>query len=203
MKKFILLPLLFVYFISLSQDSLQKKQPQTELEKAQIKIGAIIKAEYFDVYYDKQKLFGGKFRVQVVNITDAASGIVLSGLYVQYTDHADPGSQTFSSFIDLDEVPGLLKFIDFLDKTSSENPATYTEYIFNSRDLQLYGTYDPYQTSPWVYGFKLDKFFSSRSTRQVDLKVLDQIKRSINNAKDNFKKPLPEVKEPEAKGKNL
>jgi len=190
MKKFILLPLLFVYFISLSQDSLQKKQPQTELEKAQIKIGAIIKAEYFDVYYDKQKLFGGKFRVQVLNITDAASGIVLSGLYVQYTD------SSFSSFIDLDEVPGLLKFIDFLDKTSSENPATYTEYIFNSRDLQLYGTYDPYQTNPWVYGFKLDKFYSSRSTRQVDLKVLDQIKRSINNAKDNFKKPLPEVKEP-------
>jgi hypothetical protein len=199
MKQLALLPLMLVCLLSKGQDSsVQKKQPQTELEKAQIKIGAIIKKEYFDIYYDKKKLFGGKFTIQVLNITDAASGIVLSGLYVQYTDpgNSSISSQTFSSFIDLDEVPGLLKFIDFLDKTSSENPATYTEYIFNSRDLQLYGYYDPTRLSPWVYGFKLDKFYSSRSTRQVDLEVLDQIKKSINNAKDNFKKPLPEVKEP-------
>lgn len=173
-----------------AQDSL-RKNPNTALEKAQIKVGAIIKKEFLDLYSDKRKGLGGSitnWSVQILNITDASSGEQFSGLYFEKPDEYS----TRTGFIDGDEIPGLLKFVDYLEKTQTEHPQNYTEYTFNSNDIQVYAYYalEAYSKKRlgWNYGIKIDKYFSN-SSLSVDLKTLTDLRDNIAKSKDKFIKP--------------
>lgn len=99
MKKILFFLLLVTSELALCQDSLSYKAPKTELERVQIKIGAVIKKEFIKVFnYSPRNIFkGGNFEVNILNLTDASTGLIISGLSVSTTD---PGTtyRTFSSF---------------------------------------------------------------------------------------------------------
>lgn len=186
MKKVMTCLLLFTSLLSLSQDQDSTfRKPNTEIEKVVIKIGTVIKKEFINVYTNTPKgIFTdyGNVEVKILNLTDASSKITISGLSIS-------NSSGYSSFIDLDEIPGLLKFIELLNKIDSEKPENYTEYIFNSKDLQIYAYFssDTYKKAPlyWHYGIKIDKYYS-RSGSRVELKVLNEIREAIINSKSKF-----------------
>ncbi|MBK8309573.1 MAG: hypothetical protein IPL04_00515 [Chitinophagaceae bacterium] len=168
----------------------------TELGKVELRVGSIIKKEFIEVYKNSPKgLFTtyGEIQVQIVNITDASTNITLSGLKFS----TPIVFSKLSSFIDLEEVPGLLQFIDFLNKNEIEKPENYTEYIFNSKDFQLYTYFseDPGNKKNlpyWHYGVKYEKYYSSSNNR-IELKVLNEIKEAVISFKEKFNKPLPNV----------
>ncbi len=92
----------------------------------------------------------------------------------------------------MDEIPGLLKFIELMDKTQTEKPENYTELIFNSKGLQIYSYYQPpvgKKQPGWSYGLKVEGY-SSRSAVTVELSTLIGLKDAIIYWKGKFAKPL-------------
>jgi hypothetical protein len=180
------------------QDSLSIKTPNTELERVQVKIGAVLKKEFIEVFTYKPKgLFSSdNFDVNILNLTDASTGFIVSGLAISTVDLGTSyqSVETYSSFIDLDEIPGLLRFIDLLEKQQSDKPVNYTEYVFNSKDLQLYSYYNTKpigkkQQPGWTYVLKADRYYS-RSAVSVDLKIFIDLRDAIINSKSKFAHPL-------------
>lgn len=194
MKKTIACLLIFTSLLSFSQDTL--RGPNTELGKVVIKIGTVIKKEFIDLYSYNPKGFFTKFSsidVKILNITDASSKTTFSGLSISISN------KTYSSFIDLEEIPGLLKFIELLNKIAPDTPVNYTEYIFNSKDLEIYtyfsGDLMNKKTAPyWHYGIKIDKYFSD-SDGSIELKFLNELRDAIIKHKSNFINALPEIPE--------
>ena len=162
-------------------------QPKTEIGRVDLKIGTIIKKESIDIFsYEPKGLFStlGPIKAEILNITDALTGITVSGLRL---------SNSYSAFVDVDEIPGLLKYIEFLIKNESEKPENYTEYNYNFRDLKVYAYYskDIYKKSgpSWHYGIKTDIYSGSHSG--AELKTLIELKDAILKSKEKFKQPFP------------
>lgn len=101
--------------------------------------------------------------IQLLTMWDAATDTRLTGLYFSTTE---PGTrytlaQSYTAYIDADEVPALIRFLQAIDKVEPQEPTNYTEYLFNSRDLRWYAYYsrNAKGKGSWSYGLYLDKFY--------------------------------------------
>lgn len=191
MKNFILFTLLVCQtYFSISQDTTLKKEATTNLEKINLKIGAILKKQYFDVYdYSAKGFFStGNFKIKILKIYDAASAIQTSGLYISTIDVGTRyiASKSYTGYIDSDEVDALLSFLEFLETNDSKTEETYTEYIFNSKGVQFYSYWGQNQNKKWQwnYGIKVDKFYEASSI-PIEIKNISEIK---NKIKENLSK---------------
>ncbi len=173
--------------ISQVKDSSSLVQPKTEIGKFDVKIGTIIKKEFVNLYTYEPKGFISKFspmKAEALNITDAASGIMISGLRI---------SNSYAAFVDVDEIHGLLKFIEFLEKNESEKPENYTEYEYNFKDFEVAAYYsnDLFKKNPPIWHYIIKTSFYSASRSEVELKTLTELKDAILKSKDKFKQAIP------------
>jgi len=140
MKKVILVHciicLIFAQLFSQDTTTITLK-PKTEIQKLDLKTGAILRKQYFDVY--KTNWIGDKrLDFKIVNIKDAASKISLWGLYVEISYSNKWGSGSYTVYIDNDEMSSIIRFIDFIEKNDSAFQDTYTEYLYNFKEFQIY-----------------------------------------------------------------
>jgi hypothetical protein len=74
-------------------------------------------------------------------------------------------SQTYTSFVDIDEIPGLFKYFDFIESKNSF-PQKGIEYWFNSKDLSVMVYFVPATgkvADKWVYIIRADRLFANSS----------------------------------------
>lgn len=116
-------------------------KPKTEIQKLGLKFGSIIKRQYFDLY---QTGWNGNSRLkfEIINISDASTKISLWGLIANIEVSDARRNENYSVYIDEDELPSIIKFIEFLEMNDSIKPKTYTEYIYNFKDFQIWGYND-------------------------------------------------------------
>lgn len=162
---FVISSLCLVTIIGYTQDSASNRLPETKLGKINIAVDTIIKKEFVELYRLTPKGFLNTENLSIQQLTmwDAATDQRVSGLHFSTTD---PGStyvsaQSYSAYIDADEVPSLIRFLDALEKVSLQTPQTYTEYIFNNRDLKWFAVYSQSSKgkSSWSFGVYLDKYY--------------------------------------------
>jgi hypothetical protein len=174
------------------QDS-ASKQPNTLLEKANLQVGTIIRKEYIDLYKFEEKRFfnSGNFNSQILKITDAATGLKTSG--VQITTVSAGGSYSpagrYTAYIDADELSALVKFFELCEDLKDRVLANYTEFIFNSKDLQFFAYYGLNNKSKkweWNFGLAVDKFYKG-SRVDLDLKTFSDFKNALLNNMNYFK----------------
>jgi hypothetical protein len=127
-----------------------------------------------------------------LKIIDAATGTETSGLYISTVDVGDRYSsvQSYSGYIDADEVDGLVKFLDFLIQNNTQVEDKYTEYIFNCRDLQFYGYYSQNYNNKnwsWKYGLRVDKYYD-RSAISLNIETIQDFNNSLKEKLEDIKK---------------
>lgn len=184
----IILVLIILFSKSINgQDSTNKVV--TKIGKVFINTGTVLKKEFIGIYNNNQGkgLFMEFYplEVDILNVTDAANGKVFSGLKLE---------NNRSAFIDIEEIPGLIKFIELLSNVENEKPINYTEYVFNCKDMSLYSFYaksgfGKNSILKWQYGIQTDKYYTD-SRKEIDLKTLRDIRDAIINNKDKFQQKL-------------
>lgn len=127
MKKItVLLLALIVIGRLFGQDTIQKKTPQTKIEVLFEKEGTILRKEIINL-----GSVGG-IEVSYLKVADVKLNLEEKGLMFSKSYSDGFRSFNFTSFLDADEVNGLLSFLEFA-KNNESKPIVYTEYIFNSR----------------------------------------------------------------------
>ena len=141
---------------------------KTNLSKISLREGAIIAKKFEDIgtFTTKGILPSGtgNITVQFVTLTDAASNESLTGYLFSTVNYVGTGNfQNYSSFVDIDEVPGLIKYLDFIvSKLSS--PEKHIEYWFNSKDLSIVAYYQAAlgkRAEKWSYSIRVDRLFKT------------------------------------------
>lgn len=168
LKSLFLTGLLFpvLYCLSQADTEAEISKGKTKLSKIALREGAIIAKKFEDIgTFTTKGLFfpgTGNLAVQFVTLTDAASSESLKG-YLFSTNYAITTGyyQNYTSFVDIEEVPGLVKYLEFIESKIS-SPEKDIEYWFNSKDLSIavfYQAASGKRAEKWSYLLRVDRAF--------------------------------------------
>lgn len=140
--KGILLTFFLLNSILYAQDSLQSnsKLPNTKLGRINLTAGTIIKKKFEDI----GKIVGYKpdlwkyqpglsdLTIKFISIQDAANGLTVGGYIFSSTSNPDN-----KIYLDFDEVPGMLSFVNFVSQKIKQPIEPDTEYHYQFRDFKM------------------------------------------------------------------
>jgi len=143
----------------------QEGKPKTQLSEVLIREGAIIAKKFEDVgSYTTKGLFfpgTGNLKVQFVTLQDAATNQITKGYLFSSTKmESSYLFQNFTAFIDYDEMPGLVKYLQFVNEKFTEQERN-TEYWFNSKELSFIVFYrdTPNKNGEnWAYTVEINRY---------------------------------------------
>jgi len=142
-------------FISCS--SVVQAQPQTltreqsNIEKFSAKSGTLIEKQFVDIGTIKG------VKVQLLIITDMIASTKVSGVRMEYVASSRYTTDAKITFLDSDEVDGLIKSINILkSKVLNSTRDNYTEIVFRSRSGFEAGGY--FSEAKWTTFVKLERF---------------------------------------------
>ncbi len=167
MKKSVVL----LVVICLAVAAYAQEKPKTKLEEFSLTSGTLKQKEFIPL--GKQR---SGMTFEVLKITDLNSNMTISGLRVEAVEQRVSGySETHTAFLDDDEVPNLVKALDFMIGKSKEwdgaKPTVYTEFVFTSRSGIQVALYQDSKTQGVV--FKIGTVGSySVATSVVDLSLV-------------------------------
>lgn len=152
MKKILFTTLCLFIFSGLAlAQSPPVDREQSNIEKFSAKSGALIERQFIDV----GNLKGVK--VQLLVITDMLSNTKVTGLRLEYAVSSRYSSDTKATFLDQDELDGLIKSINILKtKVFNTTRDSYPEIIFRSRSGFEAGGY--FNDGKWKTFMKLERF---------------------------------------------
>lgn len=108
------------------------------------KKGSLLIKEYHTVASIKS-MYSTMLKLDVLYIKDATTNITHKGLRVEAEETKSYGSNTKSSFLDVDEVESIVRALDYIInvQTTSETGAQqpYREYVFSSKDSFKIGVF--------------------------------------------------------------
>jgi hypothetical protein len=198
MKYLFLVTLTIVSFSTYSQstDTTFKKQPNTNLEKVNMKVGTIIRKEFIDLYnYEAKGLFNSaNLKAKVLKMRDALTGSEIAGIILSTLDVGSgskySAGKTYNAYVDAEEIPALIKYLEFIESLKDKTETNYTEYLFNSKDLQLFAYYSQGLNKKWGwhYGIEIDKYYSG-SRVDLNLETLMELKNALSKSGEYFKVP--------------
>jgi hypothetical protein len=154
----------------------EQADTEAEISKGKTKLsgiasreGVIIAKKFEDIgAFTSKGLFypgTGNLLVQFVTLSDAATNESRGG-YLFSTNYVNGTYlQSFTSFVDIEELPDLVKFLDFID-TKITSPQKDIEYWFNSLDLSIavyYQSATGKRAEKWSYLVRVERGFQ-RST---------------------------------------
>jgi len=188
MKYIIFISCLFSGIWAAAQD-IDSNSVNTKLEANAIKVGTIIKKQYKDVWEYSPKgavilamynIGTNNLALKTLTIKDVASGLITKGLYL--STYSTDARNTYVGYIDVDELPGLIKFLDFLVANKQNVEDEGTEYIYTCNDVQFaaYNTIIKKELQ-WTYQVKVDRY-RSYSTVGLQIKNVEEMLQRLKEA---------------------
>ena len=124
---------------------------QSNIEKFSAKSGTLIEKQFVDIGNIRE------VKVQLLTITDMIVGSKASGVRMEYVASSRYTSDTKVTFLDSDEVDGLIKSINILkSRVLNSTRDNYTEIVFRSRSGFEEGGY--FSEGKWTTFVKLERF---------------------------------------------
>lgn len=185
MRPLFLVLIFLVLTISVfAQNDTASRKPQTKIEQMALKEGAVIKKEFHDL----GNINGVQVDLLTVTEVNGDQSITLKG--VKFSTYSSLGSSSYerSSYIDADEINGVLKFVDFVRQINIM-PEVYTEYVYNSKGDFKAATYTAKKfgsnklSGDWVLVVYGDKYYSS-SAKYIPQKYINDFYTILTRAKD-------------------
>jgi hypothetical protein len=179
MKKILLL--IFIPFQVFCQNTTSNSNPGSPMKTISNSEGVILKEEH--------SLFGSvgnKFKINIITLSDLDKHDSTSGLRFIMSDKKSWSSTGYSSFADIDELNGLLKFLDFVkDLPAPVNKSTGYAYI-TSGNFRVSAFIDAGETR-WRYGVFIDKNYSE-SFLELEVKEFAAFTQLLISAKSKLGK---------------
>jgi hypothetical protein len=176
-KSVITLAWVFLFFTVVYSQP-QTVREQSNLEKFSAKSGTLIEKQFVDLGHVKS------VKVQLLIITDMIVNSKIVGVRMEYVASSRYSTDTKATFLDPDEIDGLIKSIGIL-KSRVLNSArdNYTEVVFRSRGGFEAGSY--FSDGEWKTFVKLERFdkdsyvFMKPEDFDVLLSLLQQAKQRL------------------------
>lgn len=188
MKKIIIL--FTISFLSFEGYTQTEKQTKSKIENVLNSKGEVIFKEYEDLFELKPS-FSEYIQFKKLKVVSLKSNQKTFGLYINGNEFRPNGlSRDGYTFIDQNEIVGLIDFLNFVIEKTKTTELKQSEYIFNTNDfdVSLYNSkFDPRKTFPkeepsynyWLLTFKVGQIspfrFTVKNTEDI-LPLIEKLK---------------------------
>jgi hypothetical protein len=196
MKKVFVLLLIVISNTAISQINVSAipyqyiPKEKTNIEEFVNSKGKQIRKDISIIYKQKESSGSSNFDFLKIVATDILSSKKMNGIYLSVSFNINAKSPQFYSYIDEDEIKGIIDFLELIIEKSKSNESSAVEYVYNTKNIQIsmmnfYKDWDnkeEIKIKEWKYIFLLNEL-PNNEFRWYTLEKIIELKNSLNELK--------------------
>ena len=196
MKKVFILLLIAISNTAISQITVSAipyqyiPKEKTNIEEFVNSKGKQIRKDVSIIYKQKESSGNSNFDFLKIVATDILSSKKMNGIYLSVTLGINAKSPQFYSYIDEDEIKGVINFLELIIEKSKSTESSAVEYVYNTKNIQIsmmnfykdWDSKEEIKIKEWKYMFLLNEL-PNNEFRWYTLEKIIELKNSLNELK--------------------
>ena len=196
MKKVFILLLIVISNTAISQINVSAipyqyiPKEKTNIEEFVNSKGKQIRKDISIIYKQKESSGNSNFDFLKIVATDILSSKKMNGIYLSVSFNINAKSPQFYSYIDEDEIKGIIDFLELIIEKSKSNESSAVEYVYNTKNIQIsmmnfykdWDSKEEIKIKEWKYMFLLNEL-PNNEFRWYTLEKIIELKNSLNELK--------------------
>ena len=196
MKKVFILLLIVISNTAISQINVSAipyqyiPKEKTNIEEFVNSKGKQIRKDISIIYKQKESSGSSNFDFLKIVATDIISSKKMNGIYLSVSFNINAKSPQFYSYIDEEEIKGVINFLELIIEKSKSTESSAVEYVYNTKNIQIsmmnfYKDWDnkeEIKIKEWKYIFLLNEL-PNNEFRWYTLEKIIELKNSLNELK--------------------
>lgn len=193
MKKVFILLLIVVSNTAISQITVSAipyqyiPKEKTNIEEFVNSKDKQIRKDVSIIYQQKESSGSSNFDFLKIVATDILSSKKMNGIYISVNFNLNATSPQFYSYIDEDEIKGVITFLELIIEKSKSTESSAVEYVYNTKNIQI-SMINFYKDrnnrgeigiTKWRYMFLLNEL-PNNEFRWYTLEKIIELKNSLN-----------------------
>lgn len=196
MKKVFILLLIVISNTAISQINVSAipyqyiPKEKTNIEEFVNSKGKQIRKDISIIYKQKESSGSSNFDFLKIVATDIISSKKMNGIYLSVSFNLNAKSPQFYSYIDEDEIKGVINFLELIIEKSKSTESSAVEYVYNTKNIQIsmmnfykdWDSKEEIKIKEWKYMFLLNEL-PNNEFRWYTLEKIIELKNSLNELK--------------------
>ena len=196
MKKVFILLLIAISNTAISQITVSAipyqyiPKEKTYIEEFVNSKGKQIRKDISIIYKQKESSGSSNFDFLKIIATDIISSKKMNGIYLSVSFNINAKSPQFYSYIDEDEIKGVINFLELIIEKSKSTESSAVEYVYNTKNIQIsmmnfykdWDSKEEIKLKEWKYMFLLNEL-PNNEFRWYTLEKIIELKNSLNELK--------------------
>ena len=196
MKKVFILLLIVISNTAISQITVSAipyqyiPKEKTYIEEFVNSKGKQIRKDISIIYKQKESSGSSNFDFLKIVATDIISSKKMNGIYLSVSFNINAKSPQFYSYIDEDEIKGVINFLELIIEKSKSTESSAVEYVYNTKNIQIsmmnfykdWDSKEEIKLKEWKYMFLLNEL-PNNEFRWYTLEKIIELKNSLNELK--------------------
>lgn len=196
MKKVFILFLIVISNTAISQINVSAipyqyiPKEKTNIEEFVNSKGKQIRKDISIIYKQKESSGSSNFDFLKIVATDIISSKKMNGIYLSVSFNINAKSPQFYSYIDEDEIKGVINFLELIIEKSKSTESSAVEYVYNTKNIQIsmmnfykdWDSKEEIKIKEWKYMFLLNEL-PNNEFRWYTLEKIIELKNSLNELK--------------------
>lgn len=196
MKKVFILLLIVISNTAISQINVSAipyqyiPKEKTNIEEFVNSKGKQIRKDISIIYKQKESSGSSNFDFLKIVATDIISSKKMNGIYLSVSFNINAKSPQFYSYIDEDEIKGVINFLELIIEKSKSTESSAVEYVYNTKNIQIsmmnfykdWDSKEEIKIKEWKYMFLLNEL-PNNEFRWYTLEKIIELKNSLNELK--------------------
>jgi len=196
MKKVFILLLIVISNTAISQITVSAipyqyiPKEKTYIEEFVNSKGKQIRKDISIIYKQKESSGSSNFDFLKIVATDIISSKKMNGIYLSVSFNINAKSPQFYSYIDEEEIKGVINFLELIIEKSKSTESSAVEYVYNTKNIQIsmmnfykdWDSKEEIKLKEWKYMFLLNEL-PNNEFRWYTLEKIIELKNSLNELK--------------------
>jgi len=196
MKKVFILLLIVISNTAISQINVSAipyqyiPKEKTNIEEFVNSKGKQIRKDISIIYKQKESSGSSNFDFLKIVATDIISSKKMNGIYLSVSFNINAKSPQFYSYIDEEEIKGVINFLELIIEKSKSTESSAVEYVYNTKNIQIsmmnfykdWDSKEEIKLKEWKYMFLLNEL-PNNEFRWYTLEKIIELKNSLNELK--------------------
>lgn len=196
MKKVFILLLIVISNTAISQINVSAipyqyiPKEKTNIEEFVNSKGKQIRKDISIIYKQKESSGNSNFDFLKIVATDIISSKKMNGIYLSVSFNINAKSPQFYSYIDEEEIKGVINFLELIIEKSKSTESSAVEYVYNTKNIQIsmmnfykdWDSKEEIKIKEWKYMFLLNEL-PNNEFRWYTLEKIIELKNSLNELK--------------------
>ena len=196
MKKVFILLLIVISNTAISQINVSAipyqyiPKEKTNIEEFVNSKGKQIRKDISIIYKQKESSGNSNFDFLKIVATDILSSKKMNGIYLSVSFNINAKSPQFYSYIDEEEIKGVINFLELIIEKSKSTESSAVEYVYNTKNIQIsmmnfykdWDSKEEIKIKEWKYMFLLNEL-PNNEFRWYTLEKIIELKNSLNELK--------------------